>query len=156
MYNLPAINTSLTKSDIKIIAESCIKEIGENGGAIQACELVSKMELLLKEIKSDKDFIDFVRSEITLFGKDYKTSSGTKIELAEVGVKYNYMNCNDLEILELYEQERHLSEKIKEREAFLKTLPYTGLDIITADGEAVKIYPPSKTSTSSIKTTIAK
>lgn len=156
MYNLPAVNPSLTKTDIKIIAESCIKEIGDKGGAIQASELLSKVELLCKEIKSDKDFIEYVRTEIGLFGKEFKTTSGTKIELAEVGTKYNYDNCGDNEILELQREEKILSDKIKARQEFLKSLPVTGLEVLTADGELVKIYPPSKTSTSSIKTTIAK
>lgn len=156
MYNLPSVNPTLNKAQLHIMAESAVAEIGNKGGAIETCELLSKMELLIKEIKSNKDFIEYVRTEIGLFGKDYKTPSGTKIELAEVGVKYNYSNCNDIEIQELYQQEFELSEKIKKRQEFLKSLPYTGIEIVTPDGEVVKIYPPSKTSTSSVKTTIAK
>jgi hypothetical protein len=156
MYNLPSVNPTINKAQIKIMAESAIAEIGNRGGAIETAELLSKMELLIKEIKSNREFIDFVRTEIGLFGKDYKTPSGTKIELAEVGIKYNYDNCNDSALQELYDQESSIKELVKQREDFLKTIPINGMDIITEHGEVVHIYPPTKTSTSSIKTTIAK
>jgi len=45
---------------------------------------------------------------------------------------------------------------IKNRETFLKAVPIHGLDIINEDGEVLKIYPPNKSSTSSVKCTIQK
>jgi hypothetical protein len=49
-----------------------------------------------------------------------------------------------------------IDKSMKWRKDFLKTVPVSGLDIITEDGEAVRIYPPSKKSTSSYKVELAK
>ena len=48
-----------------------------------------------------------------------------------------------------------LEIQIKERQTWLKSLPASGIDILIGD-EICRVYPPSKSSTSSIKTTIAK
>ena len=48
-----------------------------------------------------------------------------------------------------------LETAIKERQDFFKTIPLSGIEVLY-DDEIVKLYPPSKSSTSSIKTTISK
>ena len=153
---LPVISNELTKTQVKVIADQCVLELTENGNVIQAIEIMAKMELLIKEIKSSKDFSEYALSEISKYGKGLTTSAGTKIELAEVGTKYNFENCNDEILNKLNDQLESIETLIEERKDFLKTLPSSGMDIITTDGEVVKIYPPYKTSTSSFKTTISK
>lgn len=155
-YSLPSINNHITKSDIKTMADNCITEISDNGSFISAIESLSKMELLIKEIKSNKKFVEYATEEIAKYGKSINTPSGTKIELAEVGTKYDYSKCNDDIYNKLSEQLAEIENALDERKAFLKTLPSAGMDVITVHGEMVKIYPPSKSSTSSFKTSIAK
>ena len=156
MYNLPALNTNITKTELSIIAESTINEVLNNKNPIEVIDVISKMEYLIKEIRSNKDFIEFIRGYISLEGKEVTTSSGSKIELAEVGVKYDYSNCGDLMLNELNEQKETIEAAIKERQIFLRSIPIEGMDIVTIHGELVKIYPPSKSSTSSFKVTIKK
>lgn len=157
MYQLPIVTNDLSKTQIKIMAEHIVAELQDNGRIIESADALAKMELLIKEIKSSKDWIDCIRTEIAKFGKDFKTSSGTKIELAEVGVKYDYTSCNDIVLNELQKESDLLSEKIKERQTFLKSVSQSGMEYLEPlTGELVKIYPPTKTSTSSVKTTIAK
>ena len=156
MYQLPAVTNDLTKSQIKIMSEHIINELKENGRIIDSADALAKMELLIKEIKSSKEWIDYLREEVSKYGKEVRTSSGTKIELAEVGTKYDYSNCNDDILKELSAQLELLENNIKDRQTFLKTISPEGIDIIDQYGEVKKIYPPSKTSTSSIKTTIQK
>ena len=47
-------------------------------------------------------------------------------------------------------------QDLKDRETFLKTIPESGIDHLTDEGELIKIYKPSKTSTSSYKVTLAR
>ena len=156
MYNLPTINTSLSKTDLKVIAEAFISQVEESGKGIESAELLSKMEYLIKEIRANKEFIEFIRDEIAKNGSNVTTSTGTKIELSEAGVRYDYSNCGDKIWNGLIADKEYIESKIKEREAFLKALPYEGLDTFDENGEVFKLYPPSKSSTRTFKTTLAK
>ncbi len=155
MYELPVVNNQLTKSQLKIIAEDSVERLTASEKLLDSIETFSKIEWLIKEIKSNKDYIDSLRDEVTKHGKQVVTSYGTKIELAEVGTKYDYSNCDDYIYKKLLGEMELLQFKIKERETWLKSLPTSGMDILIED-EVCRIYPPFKSSTSSIKTTIAK
>jgi hypothetical protein len=155
MYNLPAINSNISKTELSIIAEHSINEIIENKNVGEVIDVIAKMEYLIKEIRSNKEFVEFVRGYISLNGKEYKLPTGTKIELAEVGTKYDYSNCNDSLLNELEEHKNMLDEKIKERQQFLKALPIEGIEVLQGD-LLEKIYPPNKSSTSSFKVTLPK
>lgn len=156
MYQLPSISNDLSKGQIKIIAESVINELGESGRVLEAAETLTKMETLCKEIRGNREFIDFVRDEIEKHGKELVTANGVKLELAEVGTKYDYSQCNDDVLSELEFQLTIIEAKIKERQTFLKTIPARGMEIIKDGGEVALIFPPTKSSTSSYKTTIKK
>jgi hypothetical protein len=155
MYELPVVNNQLTKTQLKIIAEDSVERLTESGKLIESIETFAKIEWLIKEIKSNANYIDSLRDEVSKHGKQVVTSYGTKIELAEVGTKYDYSNCDDYIYKKLLGELELLQFKIKERETWLKSLPASGMDILIED-EVCRVYPPSKSSTSSIKTTIAK
>lgn len=154
-YNLPAVNPNLTKTELKSIADDTIQILLDNGNFIQSAELFSKVEFLIKEVKSKSEWVNGVRDEVERFGKGFATSSGTKIELAEVGTKYDFSLCNDNGLIQLEAELEMIERKLKDRKEFLKTIPLSGMELLIGD-EIVKVYPPSKTSTSSIKCTIAK
>ena len=149
------ITDTLTKAEIKKQAQISIDSILENGEIIPAVDMMSKLELFIKEIKADPRYLDYAREEVGKYGKAIVTSSGTKIELAEVGVKYDYSQCGDPELNDLVEKIDQLTILLDARKEFLKRLPEKGVEIVKGD-EVIWIMPPSKTSTSSIKTTIAK
>lgn len=153
---LPSITTYQTKTDLNIISECFINEISQNGNSIQALELIAKMEYLIKQIKGSNEFIDLLRTEVEKYGRALTTPTGVKIELAEVGTKYDYSQCNDDILCELEYQLTFYETKVKERKDFLKTIAKEGIDIISEGGEVKRIFPPSKSSTSSFKTTISK
>lgn len=154
---LPTITSDLTKSQLKEISQQFIEAISENGRVIETAELIAKMEAFIKEVRSSKDFIDMVRDEVTKEGSKTKvTVTGVKIELAETGVKYDFSQCNDYDLNCLLEELERLEVQIKERKDFLKTIPTSGMDVVTNFGEVLRIYPPSKSSTSNFKTTISK
>jgi len=153
---LPSITTYQTKTDLNIISESFINQISEKGNSIEALEIISKMEYLIKRMKSNSEFIDLIRTEVEKYGKLLTTSTGVKIELAEVGTKYDFSQCNDDILCELEYQLTFYEAKVKERKDFLKTIAKEGMDVITEGGEVKRIFPPSKSSYSSFKTTISK
>ena len=155
MY-LPSITNNQSKTDLNIISEAFINELSEKGNTIPAVEIISKMEYLIKQIKASNEFIDLVRTEVEKYGKGLTTITGVKIELAEVGTKYDFTRCNDDILCELEYQLSVYESKVKERKEFLKTVSPEGIDIIAEGGEVKRIFPPSKSSTSSFKTTISK
>ena len=156
MYKLPELTTQITKTDIRTISNNMVADILNNGNVIESADALNKMETLIKEIKSNAEWVDYLREEVAKRGASVVTTSGTKIELAEVGVRYDFTKCGDEQLNDLVVEQERIESLIKERQTFLKTIPVSGLDIVTINGELVTIYPPSRSSTSSIKTTIAK
>jgi hypothetical protein len=156
MFKLPELTTKITKSDIKTISNNMVADILNNGHIIESADTLNKMETLIKEIKSNPDWIDYLREQVAMNGASVITSSGTKLELAEVGIKYDFSKCGDEMLNDLLAEQERIDELVKERQTFLKTIPVSGIDVVTISGELVRLYPPSRSSTSSIKTTIAK
>jgi hypothetical protein len=156
MYQLPTLTNGISKSQLKIMADMSLKEIFDNGRAIEAAEALSVMENFIKELRANKQFSDYVRDEIAKNGKQIETQSA-KLELAETGVKYNFDNCGDHIYEQLEQQLQSVEADLKDRKEFLKTVPLSGLSIINEQtGEVSTIYPPSKQSTSTYKITLKK
>ena len=153
---LPTITHEINKTTLKRMASSTLDELMENGRIIEAADMIAKMEYFIKELKNNPEYVDYLRYEVAKYGGGHTTPSGTRIELAEVGTKYDYVFCEDDILNDMTIQRLALEEQIKERQEFLKRLPSEGIDIITNYGEVKRIYPPSKSSTSSIKCTISK
>ena len=119
--------------------------------------------VVLSAVRNLKDILDTidvgikdcVMQELSKHGKSLEMY-GMKVEQKEVGTKYNYENSNDRIYDGLRARFRTLDTDIKDREKWLKSIPATGIDIVTEDGEVVKIMPPIKTSTSSFAVTLNK
>lgn len=155
MYNLPQINSNITKSELSLIAQVTISDLIVNSNSLEALDTLVKMEYLIKQIKSNDDFIQDVRNEIEKHGKSLTTATGVKVELAEVGTIYDFQNCNDPEYNELVNMVEYYEEELRKRKEYLKSLPKS-MEILTKDGEVITIHPPVKTSKSSFKTTLSK
>lgn len=148
--------SGITKSEIKAAATVAVENVLEDGNPLEVAESLSAMEDFIKSVKADKRFTEYVREETVKHGKVYNSASGTKIEIAETGTKYEFSVCGDIILDEMEQKLMSIENDVKARKDFLKTLPISGMDIITPDGEAIKVFPPSKTSTSSYKVTLAK
>lgn len=108
-----------------------------------------------EEQEGDKEFKQMVIDAITPYGKNgYTTTRGAKFALMEAGHKYHYENCNDPVLANLIEEVNALTEQLKARQEFLKTVPGEGMEIHIGEGELITIYPPYKTSTSTYKVTL--
>ena len=75
---------------------------------------------------------------------------GAKIEKREVNTRYNYASAKDVEWERMDAEIKSLTDRIKEREKFLRALkePMTVVDKET--GEVTEIHPPMKTSESGL------
>lgn len=113
---------------------------------------VSRMEAAIKLYKDNEDVRRITLDELSKYGKT-ATFGDCKLEEAETGVRYDYSGCGDSKLTELYGRMEGLKAEIKAREDMLKHLqPEGAVDPNT--GEIM--YPPVKSSKTSIKTTFKK
>ena len=140
-------------ASVAVLANTAISAVIEGEiDPIVAHINISKMESAIKQFKADDRVRDITLRELAKYGK--KQSFGDCIlEEVEAGVKYDYSACGDSELDELYKMRQALDESIKQREAFLKNIPIAGI-VIAETGELV--YPPAKSSKTTIKTTFKK
>jgi hypothetical protein len=154
---LPAITAGLSKTQIAELAKFGVDYVLETGQPELVAEQISVMENYIKAVKADERFTDYVREELAKNGGKITTASGAKVETMEGGTKYHFENCNDPVLAALYLEREMLDAGIKKREAFCKAIDEKGEDFVNLEtGEAYKIYPPYKTSTSTYKVTLAK
>jgi len=113
------------------------------------------MEDIVKQITSNQAFKDCVLEESQKHGSKSFEYQHAKIEIKEVGSMFDYSKSNDAEYASLSIESESISKKIKEREAFLKSIPDEGMEMLDKDsGEVVTIYKPSKTSTTAVVVTL--
>lgn len=110
------------------------------------------MEQIIKGISDDSMYKVTVLDAAEKHGKKFGYMN-SEISIREAGVKYDYSKCNDPEYLELVEKLKNLNEAVKEREAWLKNIPSTGINVMI-DDELVHITPPSKTSSTTVVVTL--
>jgi len=127
-----------------------------DNGEVKPIEAAITLKTFAKAIEqAEKLITPSVIDEITKYGKKAEML-GCELSLMEGGTKYCYDNCQDNVLDTLNEDKKALDAQIKEREAFLKGLPTDGIDIVTEDGEVIKLFPPSKTSTSTFRFSFSK
>jgi len=84
-------------------------------------------EKTIAEILKDDDIDNHFLNEFLLYDKDEKVIvNGATLSVSETGVKYDFTGCGDQVYNDLIKESEALKEKIKEREAYLKTLPSEG------------------------------
>ena len=145
-----------TKEQRQTFAEDIVFRI-ENGDAdpLKVHLQIRCMEELLATIKENTNYRNAVLdASEKMEGKSFQFHNA-KFEIKEVGVKYDFSKCGDpihANLTSIMEENKKL---LKERETMLKTLPTKGMDIVDpSTGELVTIYPPSKTSTTSVAVTL--
>lgn len=154
---LEVFESGLSKTDIKVMANAAIESVLNQGNILQVAEALAAMIEFVETVKKDPRFKDYVREEAGKNKGGYVAPSGAKIELAETGTAYNFELCGDVELEMLEQAFESAQNSLKERKEFLKKVPTSGIDVIVPyTGEAIKVFPPSKTSTSSYKITLSK
>jgi hypothetical protein len=137
-----------TKSERQDFAQSVINSLKE--GLIDPLKVhlqVKCLEDIVKQLTSHPEYKDLTLTEAAKHGKTFELHNA-KFEIKEAGVKYDYSNCGDPVYNELAQKIAQLETEIKDRQAFLKAVK-PGTEILVED-EVVVLYPPIKTSTTSI------
>jgi hypothetical protein len=140
-----------TKQQIETFAYSL--EQGLNNGQIVASDLLrfqKAMEKVFEKIKPT--LIENALNEISQYEKN-TVIKGSEFSIVEAGVKYDYSNCNDLEYNMLNTQLEALKSTLKDRETFLKSIKEPLQMIDKNSGEVYSVYPPKKTSSTTLKVT---
>lgn len=152
MSNLIHLNEIVpTKSNIDQVASALIANVQE--GSISPAEFAVKAKFL-------KDVLDKALKEVNQslcdevgYAKDF-TCLGAKIEPAETGVKYDY--SQDAVWAEINAQIAPLEDLRKAQEERIKIATKIGHSVIDETTGEVLARPVTKTSTTSVKITLAK
>ena len=126
-------------------------EIDPIKAVVQAKSLVETLTLFLK----DKGVNDLVLREVEKYGKQ-TSKDGATIAIKEVGSKWDYSECGDPIYNRLSSQKAEIEEKLKEREALLKSTREPRTEVDEETGEVYTVNPPSKRSTTSYAITFQK
>lgn len=140
-----------TKTDIKKVADMLISDVESgNENPLSLALKIKVWEELMKEAK--ERLAKYSLDEIALHKDGKTTLHGAKIERVEAGVKYDY--SNDIVWKELNEELETLKSSLKYREDLLKSIPQFMSIVDDQTGEMIPA--PLKTSTTTIKITLAK
>ena len=111
-------------------------------------QLTSTDEKKNKNITAAISYKTMLMEAAAKHGKKFELHNA-EFSIKEVGTVYDWSNCGDTELVELLADQEAVKEKIKKKQDFLKTVPVSGLDIRIGE-ELVTVYPPAKSSTTSI------
>jgi hypothetical protein len=137
-----------TKAERQDFAQSVVNGLKEgHSDPLKVHLQVKCMEDLIKQITSHPDYKELTLEEAAKYGKSFEHYNA-KFEVKEMGVKYDFTQCGDPIYNKLAEELAELEKQVKDRQAFLKTVQ-PGTQLLIED-EVVTLYPPIKTSTTSI------
>lgn len=141
-------------SEIAVFAHRLITSVRD--GYTNPLELhvaLKALELLSKEVREEIE--ESTLREASKYSEKKFQAYGAIVERTDVGTIYNYEMSGDAQWESLDAQIKTLTERKKEREAFLRTLkePLTTLNEET--GEVEQIKPPTKRSKEGIRVYIA-
>lgn len=142
-----------TKQGIEMFSTQLIRAV-ENG-EVDALQLKAYFKAMEKVIeKVDKSTRDSQMTQAEKYGEKKFRAHGMQIEIAEVGTKYDYESCGDIEWERWDSSVKSAEESRKNRETFLKTLKEPMTLVNEETGEVYKVRPPVKRSTTGLKFTI--
>lgn len=159
---IPQLLQDTTKEDRANFVSNVITRI-ENGEVdalkiqLQLKSTESMMEMfsdVKKFPNTASRYKDLLMTAAERYGKKF-TLHNSEFQIKEAGVSYNYEQCNDPEITALHSLLKTVKADVKIREDFLKTVPAKGLQVLdSSTGELNTIYPPSKSSVTTLQTTL--
>jgi len=143
-----------TKSERSTFIADVMERI-ENGtaDAIKVHLQLKAMEEIVKSLTTNESYKTHLIDAAEKNGKKF-VAFNAEFSIKEMGQRYDFTYCGDDELLEFYAQQDKLKYLIKEREDFLKKVPVSGMQKVTDNGEVITLFPPSKTSTTTVAVTL--
>lgn len=128
---------------------------GLDEGTLDGLKIMIELKRLEKQIDHVKATASkLAADEAAKFGQKSFDFHGAKVELAELGIKHTYDNCNYPPLDRANEKAKEASELVKASEAWLKSIKGKTEFIDPETGEVCEVFPPIKTSTTGIKITL--
>lgn len=144
-----------TKEQRSIFVADIIERL-DNGeiDPIKAHLQVKAMESIVKDLNANDQYKAAVLAAAEKNGKKF-TAFNAEFAIKEMGVKYDYTYCGDIDLLLMIQQQEKMAAEIKERQEFLRKVKPEGMTVVDEETGAVnKYYPPSKSSTTSVVVTL--
>jgi trehalose-6-phosphatase len=131
-----------TKAQIKTFVTSIKDEILDSGDeALLVLKQLKMVEKTLQAVLSDKEIDTHFLDVANKYHKDELVELyGARFEIKDVGVKYDYSNCDDVVLESLEQQKAKLDKEIKERQATLKSIK-PGMSAFDND-TGIELKPP--------------
>jgi hypothetical protein len=144
-----------TKEDRTQVVHEIFQELLE--GRINPMELHIRMkciEEVVKQLTSMPAYKAIILEDAEKHGKSFQYHNA-KVDIREMGIKYDYTGCGNGSLADLYEKQEAINDAIKDIEMYHKQLPTSGIQVvIQSTGEVETHYPPAKTSTTSVAVTL--
>lgn len=128
-----------------------------DGGIIDPLKVhlqVKAMESIIEGLTKSDTYKSFVLDAAQKYGSKSFEFGNASIQIKEAGTKYDYSQCGDPVYDRLEKEAQEANEKLKARQKFLQTINgfITVLDEET--GQVLCLYPPSKTSSTTVSVTL--
>lgn len=109
------------------------------------------MEDIIEQLTVNPTYKNAILEAAEKYGQKTFQFHEAKIDIKEVGVKYDFTKTGDTVWELLDSTSKAAAANLKARQEFLKTVPTKGLQTLDElTGEMITVYPPSKSSTTSI------
>jgi len=139
----------MDKSEIAYRAKTFAESM-EGMAGLKSASAIAKFQLMLAEL--EKNFKEITLAEIRKHQGAKVSAFGIDFAEMESGVKYDY-SANQI-WNDLQDKIDHLKAQQKDVEAFCKSLKSPTVTVDPETGESFEWFPPSKSSTTTIKKTI--
>ena len=149
---LPSVREGLTKKQIADLADQSVGNVLEEGNVFQVAEAMAAMEELVKSIRKDERFVQFLRDELAKHQGRLTTGSGARLEICEAGVSYAYASNSEWKMLD--EEINQLLLRRKALEEKLRTIAPGRMAVDPETGEVLE--GPMKMSRSTYRVTLKK
>jgi len=120
---------------------------GEVDDPLKFYARVARLERLFKKLKDDYQIKDVVLDEAQFYGEKVFDHGEAQFQVKEVGVRFDFDNCEDSEYTQIKEDMAVLNAKKKEREKFLKSIT-PEMEVFGSDG--LQLKPAVKSSTTQV------
>lgn len=142
------------RDQIKTFSRMLKDEImGGNVDPLKTLVHLKFIEKMLADILKDEELDNLFVKELDNYGKEKVVEiAGAKLSHMEAGTRYDYEASGDPKWFDLKKQSTEVSERLKEREKFLQTIPYDA-GVVDPD-TGVFITRPPKTSKTKVKVTL--
>lgn len=148
------LNSPQSMAEIESFAYKFVEEISDGredalNVFVAAKKWQRTIEAILTQIESH------VLDEALKYGSKRFSYKGVNLEMRELGSRWFYDTCNDPILNRFVSEKAELSEKEKQRQAFLKALTSATHILDEETGELVRVIPPRKESKTGVVATIS-